>query len=80
MPPSREELRRRLVKRGTETPEQIERRLGNAAREMASWRDYRYTIISGSVEEDLSKVSRDHARRTLPEPTLCGFHVLMTER
>ena len=55
MPPSREELRRRLVKRGTETPEQIERRLNNAAGEMASWRDYRYTIISGSVEEDLSK-------------------------
>ena len=55
MPPSRDELRRRLVKRGTETPEQIERRLGNAAREVARWRDYRYTIISGSVEEDLSK-------------------------
>ena len=55
MPPSREELRRRLVKRGTETPEQIARRLDNAAREMASWRDYRYTIISGSVEEDLAK-------------------------
>ena len=55
MPPSREELRRRLVKRGSETPEQIERRLTNAASEMARWRDYRYTIISGSVEEDLSK-------------------------
>ena len=55
MPLSRDELRRRLVKRGTETPEQIERRLGNAAREVARWRDYRYTIISGSVEEDLSK-------------------------
>lgn len=55
MPPSREELRRRLVKRGSETPEQIERRLGNAAREVARWRDYRYTIISGSVEEDLAK-------------------------
>lgn len=55
MPPSREELRRRLVKRGSETPEQIERRLSNAAREMARWRDYRYTIISGSVEEDLAK-------------------------
>ena len=55
MPPSREELRRRLTKRGTETPEQIERRLSDAAREVARWRDYRYTIISGSVEEDLAK-------------------------
>ena len=55
MPPSRDELRRRLVKRGSETPDQIERRLTNAAREVARWRDYRYTIISGSVEEDLAK-------------------------
>ncbi len=55
MPPDMAELRRRLVKRGTETPEQIERRLANAAGEMARWRDYQYVIISGSVEEDLSK-------------------------
>lgn len=55
MPPSLEELRRRLTKRGTETPDQIETRLRNAATEMEVWRDYRYTIISGSVEEDLQK-------------------------
>jgi len=55
MPPDRDELRRRLRKRGTETEEQIQRRLATAVREMESWRDYRYTIISGSVEEDLQK-------------------------
>ena len=55
MPPNLEELRRRLLKRGTETPDQVARRLDNAAKEMARWRDYRYTIISGSVEEDLAK-------------------------
>jgi guanylate kinase len=55
MPPDLEELRHRLVKRGTETDEQIETRLKNAAEEMELWREYRYTIISGSVEEDLQK-------------------------
>jgi guanylate kinase len=55
MPPDLEELRRRLTKRGTETEEQIEVRLRTAAREMELWRDYRYTIISRSVEEDLLK-------------------------
>ena len=55
MPPDLEELRRRLTKRGTETAAQIELRLQTAAREMEHWRDYRYTIISRSVEEDLLK-------------------------
>ena len=55
MPPDLDELRRRLRKRGTETEEQIKRRLETATREMELWRDYRYTIISGSVEEDLEK-------------------------
>lgn len=55
MPPDLDELRRRLTKRGTETPEQIEVRIVTAAREMELWRDYRYTIISKSMEEDLQK-------------------------
>ncbi|MEP6937244.1 MAG: guanylate kinase [Chthoniobacterales bacterium] len=55
MPPDLDELRRRLTKRGTETADQIQLRLKTAAREMELWRDYRYTIISRSVEEDLQK-------------------------
>ena len=55
MPPDLEELRRRLTKRGTETGVQIDIRLKTAAREMELWRDYRYTIISRSMEEDLQK-------------------------
>jgi guanylate kinase len=55
MPPNLDELRRRLRKRGTETEKQIGRRLDTAVREMKLWRDYRYTIISGSVEEDLER-------------------------
>jgi guanylate kinase len=55
IPPDLDELRRRLRKRGTETEEQINRRLETAVREMELWRDYRYTIVSGSVEEDLQK-------------------------
>lgn len=56
MPPDLDELRRRLLKRGTETAEKIELRLANAAREMQFWRDYRYTIISKSMKEDLQKL------------------------
>lgn len=55
MPPDLEELRRRLTKRGTETTEQIESRLTTAALEMQAWREYRYTIISRTTDEDLQK-------------------------
>ena len=56
MPPDVEELRMRLMKRATETAQQIESRLATAMREMELWRDYRYTIVSGSVDEDLENV------------------------
>ena len=55
MPPNLEELRRRLMKRGTETEEQIAIRLQNASAEMERWREYKYTLISGSMEEDIEK-------------------------
>ena len=55
MPPSLDELRHRLEKRGTESAAQIDFRLTNAAAEMKCWREYKYTIISGSMEEDLTK-------------------------
>jgi guanylate kinase len=55
MPPGLDELSRRLRRRGTETEEQVSTRLRNASSEMQKWRDYRYTVISGSMEEDIEK-------------------------
>ena len=52
MPPSMDELRRRLLKRGTESPEQLDVRLRNAKTEMAAWRNYRYTMLSGTPMQD----------------------------
>jgi guanylate kinase len=53
MPETVEELRRRLLRRGTETEDQLQIRLTNAAREMRQWRDYRYVILSKSIVDDL---------------------------
>lgn len=52
MPSSMGELRRRLLKRATETPGQLGLRLENAKIEMAEWRNYDYTIISGTPMQD----------------------------
>jgi len=74
MPPSLEELRRRLIKRGTETEEQISIRLANAAAEMERWREYKFTLISGSMEEDIEKfravmrAERYLSRRLIHDP------------
>jgi guanylate kinase len=54
-PTSLEALETRLRKRGTETPEQLETRLANAAREMNCWREYGYLIVSGSPAEDQAR-------------------------
>lgn len=53
MPPSLQELHRRLLKRGTESQDQVAVRLSNAREEMQSWSAYAYTIVTGTPEEDL---------------------------
>jgi len=52
MPGSMEILRQRLIKRGTETPEQLEVRLRNAEVEMQARHAYHYNLVSGSPEDD----------------------------
>ena len=55
MPPTLEELEKRLRKRGTETEEQVQQRLRTGKEESKLWPLYKYTILSGSMEEDLIK-------------------------
>lgn len=51
MPPSFEELRRRLFGRGTEDEATVNRRLSNAAREMGIAKSYDYIVINDSVDD-----------------------------
>jgi len=52
MPPSEEELRKRLTGRGTDSDEIIERRMKNSLEEMEQWDKYTYCIISADKETD----------------------------
>lgn len=54
LPPSDEELLRRLNFRGTESQEQLDLRLRNAHEEMKHWASYRYTIVSRDKESDFA--------------------------
>ena len=50
IPPSLEELRNRLVKRGTDSPEAIEGRLRRASEEYAEADFYDYIVVNDKVE------------------------------
>ncbi len=50
MPPSMEELRARLEKRGTDAQETIEKRLKNADGEMARAGEYMYRIVNDELD------------------------------
>mgnify|MGYP003571288803 CR=1 FL=1 len=50
-PPSVEELRKRLVKRGTDTPEMIDKRVGKAAEEMQDAKYFDKIILNDDLEK-----------------------------
>lgn len=56
LPPSMKELRERLSGRGTETPEVLERRLGQATREISFAAQYDYAIINDRLDEVVDNV------------------------
>ena len=62
-PPSMEELRKRLTNRGTDAPDVIEKRLGQAESEMALAHKYDYQVVNydrdrtvGEVKEIIAKI------------------------
>jgi guanylate kinase len=54
LPPSLEELERRLRDRRTDSPEVIERRLRDAQDDMSHWDEFDYVIINDKLEQAVS--------------------------
>ena len=54
LPPSLEELERRLRDRRTDSPEVIERRLRDAQNDMSHWDEFDYVIINDKLERAVS--------------------------
>ena len=57
-PPSMEELRERLVGRGTDAPEVIERRLQKAHEELLAQDKYDHVVVNDELERALEEVRR----------------------
>ena len=56
LPPSMEELERRLRKRGTETEEQIHARLARAREELPLAQDYDYRVVNDDLDECVDRI------------------------
>lgn len=56
LPPSLTELRRRLVNRGTETADKVEKRMSRALNEIKLIGEYDYYLVNNDIEETVSQV------------------------
>ena len=56
LPPSLDDLRKRLVRRRTETPEAIRRRVAVARRELAAAREYDYAVVNKRLSRAIEQV------------------------
>ncbi|MFD3156500.1 guanylate kinase [Haloimpatiens sp. FM7330] len=56
LPPSMEELKNRIVNRGSETPESLKTRLQSAHKEISFVKEYNYAVINDTVEESVKKI------------------------
>jgi len=76
LPPSMAELRRRLVDRGQDALDVIERRLARARDEIRRWDEYDYVIVNDDFErayERLRQIYRAERGRRERNPWLAGF-------
>jgi guanylate kinase len=73
-PPSIDALRRRLLARGTDPPDVVERRLRNAPGELSQWREYDYLVLNDDLEQavrrlgDIVEAERARVRRLHASP------------
>jgi guanylate kinase len=56
LPPSRGELEERLRRRGEDSEEVIQRRLGNAGREICGYEQYDYVLINDQLERSAERL------------------------
>jgi guanylate kinase len=56
MPPDLQTIRARLVARGQDSPEQIERRLQTAQSEIEQWVNFDYCLVTGSKDRDYARL------------------------
>lgn len=76
LPPSREELERRLLGRAEDPPDVIAKRMAKAADEISHWAEYDYVIVNDTLEfaqAKLTHILQAERLKRLRQPGLPGF-------
>lgn len=76
LPPSMQELERRLRERAQDSDEVVRKRMEKARAEISHWREYDYVLINQSLEETLEKIDtilRAERLKRVRQEGLAGF-------
>ncbi|KUK15940.1 MAG: Guanylate kinase [Petrotoga mobilis] len=82
LPPSNEDLEKRLKKRGTESKDSLEIRLKDAKWEISHMKDFDYVIVNQEIEESTNQlisvlVAEQLKRERFDESSRCFFKINM---
>ena len=58
IPPNKQELKKRLVKRNQDSPEEVERRFNAYDNDIQYWKDYDYIITNENLEKCYKQIER----------------------
>jgi guanylate kinase len=73
LPPSWDELQRRLTARAQDSEETVEKRMAKAADEMSHWAEYDYVIINHDFDKSVKKVQKILASERLKRSRQIGL-------
>ncbi|WP_029408557.1 guanylate kinase [Thiomicrorhabdus sp. Milos-T2] len=79
LPPSREELRKRLNNRGTDSEEIIERRMRDAISEMSHYDEFDYIVVNNNFEIALNKLQSIFTANRLTKVKQASIHKNMID-
>ncbi|RAU21327.1 guanylate kinase [Paramagnetospirillum kuznetsovii] len=78
LPPSVEELERRLHTRAQDSAEVVAKRMAKAGDEMSHWPEYDYIIVNVEVEESIARVQAILTAERLKRERQVGMHDFVT--
>lgn len=73
LPPSHEELERRLYTRAQDSEEVVKKRMSKAASEMSHWGEYDYIVINVDIEDSVAQVEAILTAERLSRPRQTGL-------